>query len=144
MSHAQAGHYASKHAPASRPDARIAALARQFAAHGKLTCAAAHRIAQELGVSPAEVGVTLDLLEIRISQCQLGLFGYSPQKRLVQPAAQVSPALRLALMAAQCEQGLPCAAAWELASSAGVSKLELAAACEALRLKIKTCQLGAF
>ncbi len=38
-------------------------------------------------VALAEIGVTLDLLEIRIGKCQLGLFGYKPVSKAVAPAA---------------------------------------------------------
>ena len=144
MSHEDAGYYATKHSSGTFLDSSIAELVQQHVVGGKITCAAAHQIASELQVAPAEVGITLDLLEIRISQCQLGLFGYGLQKRIVQPAAQVSPELRYAIEEDQSEHGLACFSAWELAKTFGVSRLEIAAACEALQVKIVSCQLGAF
>ncbi len=48
---------------------------------GKLPCLVAFKIANELRVSPAEVGETVDLLNFRLAKCQLGLFGYKPQKK---------------------------------------------------------------
>ena len=41
---------------------------------GKLPCAVAFRIAEELGVSPGEVGKTANKLSISICKCQLGCF----------------------------------------------------------------------
>jgi len=41
---------------------------------GKLPCAAAFKIAQELKVSPRNVGETADELGIKICNCQLGCF----------------------------------------------------------------------
>ena len=42
--------------------------------NGKLPCANALKIAEELSVSPTLVKETADELEIKISQCQLGCF----------------------------------------------------------------------
>lgn len=41
---------------------------------GKLPCAAAFRLAEELGISRAEMGELLNELKIKIMQCQLGCF----------------------------------------------------------------------
>ena len=76
MTHSDKGHYAAKHAPGQRPDEKISALVRLKVEEGKLPCADAERISTELGTTMAEVGRTLDLLEVRINRCQLGLFGY--------------------------------------------------------------------
>jgi len=37
-----------------------------------------------------DVGGTIDLLEIHLNKCQLGLFGYSPKKMIVKPAENVT------------------------------------------------------
>ncbi len=137
-------HYGSKHEPEARPDQRIADVLRRSADRGEIRCAEAFVLAERLGATPAEVGRTLDLLEMRIVQCQLGLFGYSPQKRIVKPAESVPPALARALEEARENDRLPCAAAWSIAQVHGLSRLALAAACEALNIKISRCQLGAF
>jgi hypothetical protein len=144
MGHEHRGHYAVKHAAGTSLNPQIAELIKQSAVDDKITCADAHKIAQALQVSPSEVGVTLDLLEIRISQCQLGLFGYSPQKRIVQPAEQVSPELQAAIADAQNDQGGSCLSAWKIAEQFGIARMDVAAACEALQVKITTCQIGAF
>ncbi len=93
MTHEDAGHYAAKHSKETVLDERIAGEIRKTIKDGKVSCAAAHRIAEELGVTPAEVGVTIDLLEARIERCQLGLYGYSPKRRIVEAAEAVSPEL---------------------------------------------------
>ena len=79
MAHSDAGRYAAKHAPGGSPDERIAEEVREKARQGELSCAEAERIGAALGVKLEEVGRTLDLLEIRIGRCQLGLFGYGPE-----------------------------------------------------------------
>jgi hypothetical protein len=144
MSHTDAGHYAAKHAPGIQINPQIAELVKQYTSNGRITCADAHTIAQELNVSPAEVGVIIDLLEIQLSTCQLGLFGYGPQKRIVQPAEHVSPKLKNALENAQRDNRLSCFSAWKFAERFGISRIDIAAACEALQVKISACQLGTF
>ena len=138
------GHYAAKHPPGTEADDRIAEAVRVAAPDGRVSCAAAHRIAADLDVRPSEVGRTLDLLEFRIAKCQLGLFGYRPEKKIVEPAENVSPELREALSAALENDRVPCAAAWSIADRFGMARLEVAAACEAMNLRVSPCQLGAF
>jgi hypothetical protein len=41
---------------------------------GKLSCAAARQIAEELGVSYRDVGEAADMLHVKITGCQLGCF----------------------------------------------------------------------
>lgn len=47
---------------------------REKAADGKISCELAWRIAEELGVSKADVGRAADEAGIRIKDCQLGCF----------------------------------------------------------------------
>jgi len=42
--------------------------------NGKLPCTIAFKIAQELKVSPQEVGEAADKIGIKVSSCQLGCF----------------------------------------------------------------------
>ncbi len=47
---------------------------RAAAPEGKMPCAAAFRLAEELGISRQELGDLLNDLKIKIVQCQLGCF----------------------------------------------------------------------
>jgi len=47
---------------------------RTASPEGKIPCAAAFNLAQELGVSRKEMGDLLNELRIKITQCQLGCF----------------------------------------------------------------------
>jgi hypothetical protein len=47
---------------------------RAAATDGKIPCAAAFRLAEELGLSRKELGTLLNELRIKIIQCQLGCF----------------------------------------------------------------------
>ncbi len=135
--------YSGKHA-GQQPDLRLAGELRRRSQSGEISCTEAFQAAAALQVPPSAIGTTLDLLEFRIVKCQLGLFGYQPEKRLVEPAAAVPEDLARAIREALAEGRLPCLAAWGLAEKRGLSKLHLAAACEALGIKISACQLGAF
>ncbi|MCP4716198.1 MAG: hypothetical protein GY868_13860 [Deltaproteobacteria bacterium] len=144
MTHEDAGHYAAKHPSGTLPDERIADLIRKKMNGDEISCSAVHAIAGQLAVAPAEVGVAVDLLEARICKCQMGLFGYSPKKMIVQPAAQVAPALEEAITAALVQGRLSCRSAWEIAARLGEGKMVVAAACEKLKIKIFLCQIGSF
>jgi len=142
MTHADTGRYSAKHAPGESPDKKIAGAVRQKAVEGELACAEAEQIGAALGVPLAEIGRTLDLLELRINRCQLGLFGYPGGKDL-HPAA-VDPELEAAIRGRLAGGRLPCKAAWEIAAERKVARMKVSSACETLKIKIKPCQLGAF
>jgi hypothetical protein len=125
-------------APAVREGLEKAAQA------GTLACAAAFTLSADLKKPPAEIGKAADLIGIRLVKCQLGLFGYAPEKKIVQPAAAVDPDLEAALRAALQDGRLACRLAWELAEQFRMPKMNVSAACEALDIKVKPCQLGAF
>ena len=136
--------YGKKHPTNLRPDQRVLDAVRQRAAGGEISCAVAFDIAEKLKVVPAEVGVAIDTAEISIVKCQLGLFGYQPQKRLVRPSETISQALDTAIRAALVHDRLPCNEAWNIANSMELPKMAVSSACEALNIKISSCQLGAF
>ena len=144
MTHEDAGHYAAKHPPGTKPDQAIAEAVRARSQDGLVTCTDAHRIARDLHVSPAEVGATIDLLEKRIAKCLLGLFGYSPQRKILQPADSVAPELADALNRLAVDGRIACKDCWDTATVFGMPRMAVAAACECLGLKIRPCQLGAF
>jgi len=145
MSHQDAQHYAAKHAPDTAMNPEIAAEIQQSAIQGKMTCAQAHQIASKLGVSPSEVGKTLDLQEIRITQCQLGLFANRETPDSQVRLEDFPPALIAGLEPFKAAgETLSCCEAWELAKQHTLLKALVGAACDALQIKIVECQLGTF
>ena len=144
MTHGDRGNYKAKHSSGSKLDQKIARALEKKTADGKITCADASNIADELGATMKEVGLAIDLMEIEISKCQLGLFGYSPQKMVVKPAEAVQAGLEKAIRGALVNDRLPCAAAWGIARTFSIPKMAVSSACEALKIKVKPCQLGAF
>ncbi|MDD5723820.1 MAG: hypothetical protein PHY29_08810 [Syntrophales bacterium] len=144
MAHEDAGHYAAKHGAKTRPAPAVEQALRAAIEENAIACASAHKIAQTLKVAPAEVGVAVDLMEARLTRCQMGLFGYTPEGRIVNPAGELSPELEGAIRESLVNGRLPCLSSWEIAKRLGLAKMDVARACEALKIKISSCQLGAF
>jgi len=112
----------------------------------KLPCTRAFAVSEERGVSPRLVGREATRLGIRISRCQLGLFGYDDlgNKRIVKPAKEVSAELKAEITSRLVAGKLSCTAAWEIASEFKLSRLEVSSAVEALKIRFSDCQLGCF
>ena len=144
MTHHDADHYAAKHPEGTEIDPKIKSALTSKLSDNRLSCAAAHALAAELSVSPSQIGVSIDLIEARIIKCQLGLFGYTPQKKITQAADSVSPELKTKLEASLVDNRITCLRCWEIAAELSLKKIDIAAACEALGIKVKPCQLGAF
>lgn len=144
MTRKQAGEYKTKHPPDRRTSPAIVEAIKEKLVNNELSCAHAEAIARDTATTLAEVGTNLDLLEMRIGKCQLGLFGYTPTSKAVKPATIVSPELTAAIRSALSDERLPCAAAWTIAASLVIPRMAVAGACETMKIKIKPCQLGAF
>ena len=109
----------------------------------RLSCSAAFKIAEKLNVAVSEVGKTLDLMNFRLNKCQLGLFGHSPDRKIVR-AEEASSELRQAIAAADHEGRLSCKEVWEIAKQMNLPKMAVSNACEGMKIRIKPCQSGAF
>lgn len=117
-----------------------------FHTDGKIPCACAVDLARACGVAAAEIGRLADGEGIRVSVCQLGLFGYEAygEKRWASRLTSVPLALEEEIRAACVGGCLPCAAAWHIADEHGLPRLVLGAAAETLGLRVSACQLGCF
>ena len=136
--------FSQKHKNQTAVDPSIKETLVARARGGELPCAVAFKLAEELNQPPEEIGKTADLLEVELVKCQLGLFGYKPDKKIVTPKLPVDPKLEEAIRQALVDGNLSCKSAWDIALDLGVSKMSVSAACEGLKVKIKPCQLGAF
>lgn len=136
--------FANKHDSDAKIDERIKNALEQQTKNNEVPCAVAFKIAETLQVSPSDVGKTADLLEMTLVKCQLGLFGYKPNKKIVKPKAPENSDLEKAIRDALIDGKLPCRKAWDIARSQDLSKMAISAVCEHLKIKIKPCQLGAF
>jgi hypothetical protein len=136
--------YAGKHPKSAVLAESVAAALKKEIKDGRISCAAAHGVAEKLALSPADIGMALDLMEVRLMRCQLGLFGYTPEKRIVKKADEWDATLEKEIRQALQDDRLSCADAWSIARRKGISRLEVANVCEALAVKVRPCQLGAF
>ncbi len=124
----------------------IAEEIRKAAPEGRLSCARAFELALALGLDPAAVGQEATSLDVRITHCQLGLFGANAlgKGRIVKPALLTTEEEREAIRARLILGRLPCREAWAIAEETGRSRLAVAQAAEALGVRISACQLGCF
>lgn len=126
------------------PDPKIADELQKKATNNELACAIAFQIAKDISVEPAAIGETADMLNIRLAKCQLGLFGYKPEKKIVKPETDIDPEMRETILNELAGGKLGCEKAWAVASRHNVPKLKVGNTCEAIGIKICKCQLGAF
>ncbi len=143
MAHKDKGHYAEKHKDKTINDS-ISQKIQDLSYGNCINCASAHRAAKELKVSPSEIGVQTDLLEFRISECQLGLFGYSGGQKRIDPDINISKDLSEHLDKASKNGKISCLESWDIAKKLNIKRLDMGSACEKKSIKIKPCQLGAF
>jgi hypothetical protein len=144
MKHIKGQKFSEKHGSGAQVDPAIKAEIEKKAGAGEVACAAAFQIADTLGIPPAEVGKTIDLMELKINKCQLGLFGYKPDKKAVKPKKPASRQMEDAVRNALVDGKLACRDAWSIARRFNVPKMSVSSVCEGLGIKIKPCQLGAF
>jgi len=110
---------------------------------GELPCGRALKLAREMGVDPLRVGRAADEQGIRITRCQLGLFGYK-EGRPVSVPAEVSQELADEIRARLVDGRLPCAVAFAIAREMRIPPMKVSAAAEALGIRISRCRLGCF
>jgi hypothetical protein len=144
MSRDEKQSFSEKHDPQATLDPRIREEIENRTTDHFLPCAVAFQICEDLSLSPAEVGKAADLMNYHLVKCQLGLFGYGEKKRIVQPKSPENADMKKAIQNRLKEDRLSCRSAWQVAREFNVPKLAVANACEALGIKIKPCQLGAF
>jgi len=144
MTHEDKGHFSNKHPEERRLNPDVLRAVKERNREEGLPCAVAFDLASDLGVPPEEVGFTADRLEIPLIRCQLGLHGYGPSRKIVKPADSVPAELEARIRKGVVDGKLPCRAAWDIAAEQEMPKLAVSSACEALGIKISSCQLGAF
>ncbi|MGD9365809.1 MAG: hypothetical protein PVH87_08950 [Desulfobacteraceae bacterium] len=136
--------YSQKHDPNLRPDPIIEEELKKRDASREISCALAFEIAYGLGVDPKEIGRTADILDIPLVKCQLGLFGYTPKNKIIRAEDTTNRDLKNALVESSDNNRLSCEMAWQIADRFNIGKPTLGNMCQANRIKIKGCRLGAF
>jgi len=130
-------------------DEHVGAAIKPRLEDGMLPCSAAVALAEELGCLPILVGQTSDILAIRLTRCQLGLFGYPGHSKGWAAAGvaelAVPAGLEQALAEDRDEQGnIGCHELWRLAERFGVSRIHVGYITDRLGIPIRRCKLGAF
>ncbi|MBP8625261.1 MAG: hypothetical protein KBE27_01345 [Syntrophorhabdaceae bacterium] len=142
MTHKDLGNYAEKRKGVQLNEV-IATKVREKTYNNRISCAEAHGIAMKLDADPDEVGATIDLLEIHIIECQLGLFGQG-DKNIPALTEKVDPDIDSAIKSSLYGGRLKCIDAWNIAKRFNIPKPLLTAICESMKIKISVCQLGTF
>jgi len=119
-------------------------ILKKAAVDNKITCAQAFAISQKQCIFPDLLGVAMNETKIKICECQMGLFGCGSGNKTVKPAESVSEKLEDLIFTYLVEGRLGCQAAWDIAAELKIRKIDVASACEKMKIKINNCQLGAF
>lgn len=122
----------------------ISDVIKEAAVDNKITCAQAFAISHKHSIFPDLIGVAMNEANIKICECQMGLFGCSSGNKIVKPADDVSENLEELIFSHIENDKLGCQAAWSIAAELKIRKIDVASACEKLKIKIDKCQLGAF
>ena len=122
----------------------IQTLVKEKSNDGKISCAELFNLVKEYAIFPDLHGQCVNHEDIKITYCQLGLFGFENKKKIVEPAENVVEELENKIYSSLEDGVLPCAASWVIAEELKIKKIDVASACEKLKIKIKKCQLGAF
>lgn len=136
--------YSDKHKPNLLADPMIERTMRKRATNQEIPCALAFEIARDLGVTTMEVGQTADLMNIAVVKCQLGLFGYQPEKKIVKAEDTSNQTLKEAILDSTENNRLSCESAWQIAEQFNINKLAVGNISQANGIQIGKCQLGAF
>ncbi len=136
-------HFADKHT-GEKPDGKIKDKIIEHSKNREIPCAVVFNIARQLEKPAGMVGKNVDLMNFRLTKCQLGLFGYKPEKKIVKPHDHEWGELKDAVKSQSLDGKLPCKEAWDIAAQFKVRKMEISGLCEFMGIKIKPCQLGAF
>jgi hypothetical protein len=123
---------------------KIKILILEKVKNNKLSCAAACSVAEKNSIKYSIIGDFADKNDIRLCKCRLGLFGWSPEKKIVSPAKDISPELKEEIMKACNDNNLSCKSAFNIAEKLKIAPLKVSNACEALNIKLRNCRLKAF
>lgn len=143
MTHEDAGHYAKKHQGVEIEE-NIEEKLKKNSEDEKISCPMIHSIAKTLSIPPKEVGIQADLLELRLCNCQLGLYGWEPSGKLIDENIHISDDLEKKLKEIVKDNRIICSECWDIAKELKIKKVDVASACEKKGIKIKKCQIGAF
>ncbi len=138
--------FAEKHGNNASLNAAIKNEITKSMKDGAIFCDDAFRIADKLDITSEKVGVTADLMNCKLTGCQLGLFGLQSQNKASEnllPELKKDD-LKKKIMSELIDSRLTCKKAWDIASQHKVCKTTVTELCNKMKIKITKCQLGAF
>lgn len=110
---------------------------------GRISCVRAFELSAETGYKPEQLGAAMDENKIKITLCQLGLFGHGGNKA-VKPAETVDKKIEDLIKSRLNDGKISCDAVWCIADEMKMKKFDIACACEKMKIRINRCRLGAF
>lgn len=111
---------------------------------GDMPCASAFKASDELNISTRTLGLYADVLDIRLSTCQIGLFGHGKGVKLIKTLDRVDSALEKDIRERTTDGVIACKDVFDLARAHKTSKVDVGSACQTLGIKVKHCRFGAF
>lgn len=123
---------------------KIIDILKNAANDNKISCARLFAISQKECIFPDLLGLAMNEAKIKICECQMGLFGCESGNKTVKPAEHVPENIEDLIFSYLVDGKLECQAAWDIAQDLKIKKIDVASACEKLKIKINKCQLGAF
>ena len=113
-----------------------------------LSCSDANKIAMQYDVSPDTIGHTVDALNIRLTRCQLGLFGYLNKKGWEAAGVTKLPIPEEFVNALKAAAGdakkITCLELWNLAEVYKLTRMHAGYLADSQDIQIRNCQIGAF
>ncbi len=111
---------------------------------GYLSCAAAFKIAKESQVPKVAVGVMIDKLGFRVTNCQIGCFKVDKTIHDKSAHADLDDGIFSRLNALKENNELTCTSVFYLAQQLESIPMAIADAANLRNMKIHNCQLGCF
>lgn len=111
---------------------------------GGVSCPSGWRIAKDAGVSRLDVGVRIDKLGIRVTDCQLGCFTVGKTPYTGESTEAFGEAVSREVEDLNAQGKFTCSNVFALARKLGVKPVAVADAGNVKGYKIRECQLGCF
>jgi hypothetical protein len=105
---------------------------------GKLSCLKAFKVAKLIGMKPKDMAEVARSMDIKISNCELGVFGKLP-------FTELDDEIYTTLVKGNREnKKVACEVAWKLAQDKGQTLRTVASSIKKSDIKVSKCQLGLF
>jgi hypothetical protein len=123
---------------------RLEFMVKSSLKDGYLPCALALTIARDADVPKVALGMMIDRLGIRITNCQIGCFKVDKSIHANSEPKKTDGKIMSALEALKAKDELTCTKVFELAYEVKMTPMAIADVANYQKLKIRLCQLGCF